>query len=690
LWDEYAGPVEPSARILGRNLFCSGHCWLGDGRLLVAGGQSWNWFFQTAWGADHDLHSFDWQSQSWSRHADMPAARYYPTCVTLADGDSLIVGGAWTRVPMNRVNHDAERFHWRTSTVSPRVPFNPGFIDDLYPFLQLFPDGSPQGLLWVHSGRTARLYSPASGAWLAPSFNANSGGSRNYPRQGSFALLPLLPQESYRVRLILVGGGSTSRLATDEAEIFEFDAARPEQSHYRAPAGGRQGFARFMSDATLLADGSVLISGGAGAGAADHSENPVLTSEIFDPVTETFRPSADINRHRMYHSTALLLPSGRVALSGHTQHWNPEHPAEDTTVEIYTPDYLLAGPRPRLTSAPARAAYDELLHLTSPDAGRVSQVALVRAASVTHSNNMDQRWIGLVIESREWGGLSARVPADPAVAPPGHYMIFLLDTAGVPSIARFVFLDPDLQPDRRVLVVDRWIPIPEASAGVDTLIYLESGDQFTLEAQGEIWAGVALTGRNGPAGWHNVDHDSKFPLHSGSNAHPFALIGRFGEAGPWFYVGDRLGPQRYTETQSQSLWLRTNDDSPGNGSGRFMCHVRVWRDEAAAQIAIARAVINPPGDDVAFDAGEFAVLQNVGARAVDLAGWWLSDDAGNRLVIRGPRMVMPGAVLNVHTGPGTTTELDYFCGRRQAVWNNSGDTIYLHAPDGRVVADLAV
>jgi hypothetical protein len=226
LWNEQAGPLSPAANVLSRNLFCAGHCWLGDGRLLVAAGQSWNMISQGAWGADHDLHTFDPVNRSWTRHADMPAARYYPTCVTLADGDGFIIGGAWTRVPVNRVNHEAETFHWRTNTLSARVPFNPGFIEELYPFAQLLPDGSAQGLLWVHSGERARLFSPATGNWLETTFHTTpaSAGIRNYPKQGSAVLLPLLPSDGYRARVLLVGGGSPTDDANSFAQVFDFSS----------------------------------------------------------------------------------------------------------------------------------------------------------------------------------------------------------------------------------------------------------------------------------------------------------------------------------------------------------------------------------------------------------------------------------------------------------------------------------
>jgi hypothetical protein len=443
-----------------------------------------------------------------------------------------------------------------------------------------------------------------------------------------------------------------------------------------------------MSDTVLLADGTVLISGGAGWGAADHSHDPVLDCEIFDPTTETFRTDAQINRQRMYHASAVLLPSGRVALAGNTEHWNPGNPVEDTTVEVYTPDYLLRGPQPRLTAAPAGVAYGDVADLQTPDAARIDRVALVRCSTVTHSSNMDQRWIGLLIEARLADRLRVRIPFERPLCPPGRYMFFLLDTNGVPSVALPTLVDPRLRPNTRVLVHNTWITVRESDATVDTGIDLHPGDEFELEANGEIWAGVILTGRDGPEGWNNVDHDPKFPLHTGSNARPFSLIGRFARS-DWFYVGAHLGPQPYDEAAPKRLFLRTNDDTPGNGNGQFNCLVRVWRDQPSGRIVIAGVVPNPPGSDVAVGGGEYVTLRNEGTLAVDLGGWWLSDLAGHRLVITRPTRLQPGGVIRVHTGPGTDNAGDYFAGRRSAIWNNSGDTITLWSADGRVVARLS-
>jgi hypothetical protein len=441
LWQEDQGPLSPAGMHLGRNLFCSGHCFLPDGRLLVAAGQSWNSpFSQGIWGADHDIHTFDPTSERWSRHQDMPAARYYPTCVTLPNGIALICGGAWTRV-WNQANHESETFDWRSNIKSPPARFDPGHISELYPFLQVLPDGSPTGKLFVFSKNEARLFDLGSRTWGSNSFKTTSPGSRNYPHQGSCLLLPLLPEKPQQVRVMVIGGQGHDDEATNTVEIFEFDRTNPANSRWRAPAGGHMAQKRFMSDAVLLPDQTVLVVNGAGAGAADHSHHPVRETQLFDTGTETWKPLAPINRDRMYHSTAILLPSGRVLVAGNTEHWNPSNPVEDKTVEIFTPPYLQRGSRPRIAEAPSQLAYGQQFGIRSPDAGRIRSVALMRAGSVTHTNNMDQRYVGLAIVGRSADRLTVRAPQDGTYAPLGHYLLFIVNDDRVPSVASMVRLN---------------------------------------------------------------------------------------------------------------------------------------------------------------------------------------------------------------------------------------------------------
>jgi hypothetical protein len=141
------------------------------------------------------------------------------------------------------------------------------------------------------------------------------------------------------------------------------------------------------------------------------------------------------------------------------------------------------------------------------------------------------------------------------------------------------------------LLYDKWITIKESDVDVYTGIILKNGDEYEfVEAKGSIWAGVWFTGSNGPKGWDDVDYDTKFPLHGGldsKNAHPFCLLGKLNN---YFFIGERRPRERYLYFRDCALYLRINDDSPGNGSGQFRCHVKVWGEPVPMQITcISRA-----------------------------------------------------------------------------------------------------
>src|SRR5829696_5277601 len=180
IWDPASGPIPIVARDIGRNLFCAGHCFLADGRLLIAGGQSNNIPPFIGWGADHDIHIFDPVPESWMRLSSMPAARYYPTCVTLPSGSGLITSGAASRyLPTfrNVPNDEYEVFDWRLNALSDPQRFNPGHMKELYPFLQVLPDGTPQGSLFVFSVNQARIFSLGNLTWEPTEFTTSSSFS---------------------------------------------------------------------------------------------------------------------------------------------------------------------------------------------------------------------------------------------------------------------------------------------------------------------------------------------------------------------------------------------------------------------------------------------------------------------------------------------------------------------------------
>ena len=155
---------------------------------------------------------------------------------------------------------------------------------------------------------------------------------------------------------------------------------------------------------------------------------------------------------RQYHSTALLLPDGRVLSAGGGICGTCDQVGYlAKNAEIFSPPYLFKkdgsgelAPRPEITAAPDEVTYGAQFTISTPDAASISKVALVRLGAVTHSVNMEQRYVPL--RSPGNGQVSATAPANVNVAPPGYYMLFIVDSAGVPSVAKMVQLDPTISP----------------------------------------------------------------------------------------------------------------------------------------------------------------------------------------------------------------------------------------------------
>lgn len=468
MWD----PQDPSAHAdpeLQRNLFCSGHCMLPDGRLLVAGGQST--FNHPATiilsvlnvlplalkmlgkeAADHDIHTFDPADQKWRRHGKMPRARWYPTCVTLPDGKALIVSGtrahAYHAIFGGFINLDYEIFDPATNLLSKPERF----VDkiDLYPFLHVLPGGT----LFVHSEDTTTFWNIAQRRLLSGSeFHNRSEGTRTYPGMGSCVLLPL--EHDASTAKIMVVGGSTKLSpnnqtdATDVSEIFTVNLADPDGSQGWEKIVASSPYRRFLCDSVLLPDGKVLVTNGARKGVADDNREAVMEIELFDPTSSSWTMIGTLQRPRLYHSSAMLLPDGKVLVAGSTGHswlWASASPDRhfEHQVEIVVPPYLFGSPqRPAVQSAPASIRYGSTFDIVvgggSDAAADIAKVSLVRLSSTTHNNNMDQRCLMLQILGRSGSTLTLAGPKDGSWAPPGYYMLFLVSgSSGAPSVGRIV------------------------------------------------------------------------------------------------------------------------------------------------------------------------------------------------------------------------------------------------------------
>ena len=255
-------------------------------------------------------------------------------------------------------------------------------------------------------------------------------------------LLPLLADSDppYRARVMLFGGGgvppSTQMPATDTCEILDFGL---EPLAWRsAPPLSRP---RVMADSVLLPDGTVLVCGGSAAGWSHDANQPVYETEIYNPLTNSWSPMTHTRVPRLYHATALLLPDGRVVTAGTDEAYNI-HPFKhsELRLEVFSPPYLFRGPRPAITGAPDNITYGATFSVGTPQPQSIASAALMRPGAVTHSLGMEQRYVGLRILARTEGLVQLQAPPDGNIAPPGYYMLFLLNQNGVPSQARFVRL----------------------------------------------------------------------------------------------------------------------------------------------------------------------------------------------------------------------------------------------------------
>jgi hypothetical protein len=193
-------------------------------------------------------------------------------------------------------------------------------------------------------------------------------------------------------------------------------------------------FPRTYHTLTMLPDGTVLATGGGPTTDALGVGSAILAAELWSPVTETWTTLASMQKPRLYHSTALLLPDARVVVMGGGRFNEGIAPTDQLNSEYFSPPYLFKGPQPVISSAPSTATYGGNIPVQTPDAANIASVSLIKLGSVTHAFNTDQRFLTLPFATAG-GTLNVQAPANANLAPPGYYMLFILNTNGVPSVA---------------------------------------------------------------------------------------------------------------------------------------------------------------------------------------------------------------------------------------------------------------
>ena len=185
-------------------------------------------------------------------------------------------------------------------------------------------------------------------------------------------------------------------------------------------------FARRQLNATILADGKVLVTHGSSGPGFNNVAAAVRAAELWNPVTESWTTMAVEARPRTYHSTALLLPDGRVLTSGSGEGGGVEYENSEFTAQIFSPPYLFKAdgslaPRPVISSAPSKLTYGQTFAVQTPDAGSVTRGTLIRLSSVTHATNMSQLLYPLSFTTVSPTRIRATAPANGNLAPPGPY-----------------------------------------------------------------------------------------------------------------------------------------------------------------------------------------------------------------------------------------------------------------------------
>jgi hypothetical protein len=418
MWDAWEFGAAPSARMWDpytqtftavpnttSGLFCAGQVALADGRQFISGGHN-----GANYGINH-TNIYDPVTDSWSRAANMNYNRWYPTTTLLGDGRVFVYGGEDTP---GVFIHTPEIYNpvtdnWTTMPAASRPIGN-------YPLTFLAPDG--------------RIFNVADNSGFSAYLNVNT------QTWSDVGIAPLFYTSGvqYRPGKIMISGGTTS--VGRGTAVIDLNQPSPSWRTTQSMA-----YARFQQNMVILADGQVMVIGG-----ADKldlaSTTGVYQTELWNPTTETWMPLSPMQNLRMYHSSALLLPDARVLVMGGGR----LAPAVDyPTAEIYSPPYLFRGPRPTISSAPAAAQYGQTITVQSPEAGSVASIALVRMATSTHSISLDQTYVPLNFTTQP-SSLSVVIPSNSNVAPPGYYMLFLLTSDGVPSVAATIRISSETPP----------------------------------------------------------------------------------------------------------------------------------------------------------------------------------------------------------------------------------------------------
>ena len=404
VWDPSAGLDAGHLTLpntTGTDLFCSSQLVVPQGgQVFIAGGDNWTGAATTNTG-NNNSNLFNYGNNTLARNNNMNRPRWYSASTTLINGEIYIQGGSGgTDHPEIRDVNGAFRLLLGADTSG---------LAFMYPRNFIAPDGRIFGI----DGNGVMYYVSTSGSGAVTNVGQLSGPTGS---DSSAAM--------FRPGRILQFGGNSNG-----ARVIDITGGSPVVASTQSMSTQRR-----LVTATILADGKVLATGGSGV--YNELTNVNYSAEIWDPGTGQWTRGANAVRSRLYHSTAVLLPDATVLVAG----GGAPGPEVNTNFEVYYPPYLYTAggalaPRPGVQSAPTAIDIGETFAVDLASTQSVARVVMIKTASVTHSWNMEQRFVELTFQ-QNGNQLIAQAPTHAADAPPGFYMLFVINAAGTPSIGR--------------------------------------------------------------------------------------------------------------------------------------------------------------------------------------------------------------------------------------------------------------
>ena len=417
MWDPEIGTGTSAHEVITSDInitsFCSAGLLLPEtGNVLMPGGDARPVGLTNS--GITSVAEFNPQNNGLSQAAEMSYARWYPTSITLPDGDILVSGGrdGQLREIVTPEVYSPANNEWRSL-----FGINTTNYGYYYPKLWVLPNGRILGM------QNEKMY-----------YMSTDG-------QGTLDRVVDLPQTSrgnsstavmYSPGKIMQISGESGN-STNGVILVDATGNTPSVRETSRPAEA----GRLWANTVVLPDGKVMLVGGSAV--LNEAGGASYRPEIWDPATEqwSLMATSESQKMRLYHSVAILMQDGRVLVAG----GGAPGPEDNNNGEIFSPSYLFdnsgLADRPTITSAPEEAPYGANISVSHPSSNNITRVTLVKTGAVTHAFNMEQRFIEAEFTDTSTG-VNVQIPDSANVATPGYYLMFLLDDKGVPSEAHTI------------------------------------------------------------------------------------------------------------------------------------------------------------------------------------------------------------------------------------------------------------